>query len=77
MSSTLMLDDLGELLQDSHLSHYSLRFYQEKLRIEKLYLGPHHPDLASTLCSIGDVHAENEQTFEAVQCFGEAFFLLK
>ena len=77
ISVTSMLDQLGSNLQESHLSRFSLYFYQEIIRIEKLYLGPRHPDLAPTLYNIGQVYAENEQFFEATEYFSEAFFLLK
>ena len=77
ISLTSILDQLGSNLQKSHLSRFSLYFYKEKIRIEKLYLGPRHPGLAPTLYNIGQVYAQNEQIFEAVQCFAEAFFLLK
>ena len=77
MLLTSLLNQLGSHLQDSHLSHYSLNFYQEELRIEKLHLGPSHPDLALTLYDIGQVFAENEQLFIATEYFTEAFFLLE
>jgi len=76
-SITGILDEIGTCLQGSRLSLLSLHFYQEKLRIEKFYLGPHHPDLASTLYDIGQVYVENGQISEATECYIKAFFLLK
>ena len=72
-----ILDEIDKRLQDSHLSQLSLDFLQEKLRIEKLYLGPCHADIASTLYRIGQVYAENEQAIQASEYFLEALFLLK
>ena len=77
LSTTNILDQLGAYLHDSHLSQFSIYCYQEKLRIEKLYLRPYYPHLALTLYSVGKVYVENEQFSEAKEFFIEADSLLK
>jgi len=68
-----MLNDIGNILKDSQVSIF---FYKEQLRIEAYYLGVQHPDLASTLNSIGEVYATNDRLLDAEKYFVEALNLL-
>ena len=72
-----LLNRIGKYLEESHLSQLSHYFYLEQLRIEELYLGPFHPDLAQTLNSIGQVYSTNDQFLEATDYFSSALNLLK
>ena len=76
-SILVILNDIGKCFEDSHLSPLSIKFYKEQLRIEGLYLGQLHPDLANTLNEIGKVYAKNWQFTKAEEYFGEALHLLK
>ena len=76
-SIIVILNEIAKRFEDSQSPSLSLHFYKEQLRIEKLYLGHVHPDLANTLNSIGEVYVNNEQFSEAAKYFEEAFHLLK
>jgi len=67
------MGDIGNILKDSQVS---ILFYKEQLRIEAYYLGVQHPDLASTLNSIGEVYATNDRLLDAEKYFVEALNLL-
>jgi len=71
-----MLCEVGNLIADTSMSQLALPFFIEQLRIERYYLGRHHPDLASVYFSIGQVYEKNNQSEEAKKCFMEALALL-
>ena len=71
-----LLCDIGSLLAETPLSQMALPFFTEQLRIEKYYLGYHHPDLASVLFTIGKIYEKNDQLVEGKKYFMEAFSLL-
>jgi len=72
-----ILNKIGKQLEESSLSQFSHYFYLEQLRIEELYLGCDHPDLADTMNIIGQVYAKNDQFTEAAECFADALLLLE
>lgn len=76
-SISIALNKIGKYLEDSHLSQVSIYFYLEQLRIEQLYLGHLHPDLANTLNSIGQIYSRNDEFSEAAEYFSRARLLLE
>jgi len=71
-----ILCKIGNIILETSLSQLALPFFTEQYRIDKHYLGCHHPDLASVLFSIGQIHAQNNQLVEGKKYFTEAMSLL-
>lgn len=71
-----MFNEIGDLIVATPMSQLALPFYIEQLRIERYYLGRHHPDLASVYFSIGKIYEKNEHLEEAKKYFVEAITLL-
>ena len=63
------------MIQETSLSCLALPFLLEQLRIEKLYLGHHHPDLAFILFSIGQIYEAYDKLNDAI--FKRRFLHLK
>ena len=72
-----LLNHIGNILDESNLLQFSLLFFLEQLRIERYYLGSYHPDLAITLCKIGEIHIKNGQFSEAKKSFIGALLIMK
>lgn len=71
-----ILRSIGEILVENNLSNYSILFFLEQLRIEKLYLGNHHHDLVDTLYRIGDIYLENNYLSQAEKYFSDTITIL-
>jgi tetratricopeptide (TPR) repeat protein len=71
-----LLNIVGNILDESKLSLYSISFFKEQLRIEKYYLGDQHHDLAITLNRIGEIHMKIDQLSEAAEYFSQVFAIL-
>ena len=72
-----ILKNIGELMAQTCKSQLAIPFFIEQLRIEKYYLGCHHPDLASVLYSIGQIYEKNDQLVESRKYFIKAISLLE
>ena len=64
-SLSKILRDVGNAITETSASHLALPFFMEQLMVEKYYLGSFHPDLASVLCSIGQIYEKYDKMFEA------------
>ena len=73
----IVLNVIGNILDESDLSMFSMVFFLEQLRIERYYLGHQHHDLAPTLNRIGEIYLKHHQLSEAEECFAEVILILK
>jgi len=71
-----ILKNIGNILAGTPLSLLALPFFLEQLRIEKYYLGHHHPDIAFTLYKIGQIYQRQDELIEAKTYFIDALCLL-
>ena len=67
---------IGNFISETSSFQLAIPFFKEQLRIDKRYLGCHHPDLATVLFNIGQIYAQNNQLVEGKKYFTEALSLM-
>ena len=71
-----LLHRIVNLFDKFDLLQFSILFLLEQLRVEKIYLGFQHHDLALALCKIDQTFIKNNQLLKAEAFFLEAYAML-
>ena len=72
----LLLNRIGNILEENDLLQYSISFFLEQLWVKKHYLGAQYPDLATTFHRIGKTCIKNNQFLEVREYFLQALHTL-